>query len=316
MKCAALHASKTTKRSKAFTLVRPEQVIHPRPQWLLLCAVVFAAAVWGSIYCGVELLDDANSPQREHELRWLIYFHFILSQLCIAGAALIIYLRHLARRRHKAQHLVVSYSDVGIGIAPPGIDLPARRTYFSSLHQLASLKGSSLPKAHRPILVYPMMMQSGYSSGERLESLLSQLYPDGQPQFVMQPVLGASPFLPCLVADHLRPQIGQGSGLNGVLVVAHAAPQGQESAPEPELFCRRLRKALPGLEIKLAHFGSEESIHERMQSMEATRVHLLPFLLCEGYHSRNDLPSADDAGACGKVLLRHPVIGDLLREGA
>ncbi len=276
-----------------------------------LCAAAFAAALWGSYYCGHELMQDGISPERAKELWNLIYFHFALSQCSLIVAAVLFYRKLSIDKRY---YLIVSYSPKGIGIAPPGINLPDGRTYYSALGALSDHK---LPPAGKPTLVFPMMMQSGYSSGERLEREITEAYEQREKgvskklRLIMQPVLGASPWLVRLLADHLKLSMREGDAL---LLVAHNTASTQSPAPEPELFCRRLQNIFPDTEIALARFGEDEQVEDKLSSMRSARVHIIPFLMSEGYHSQHDLPSKAEGEARGKEIVTHPVIGTLMKN--
>ncbi len=279
---------------------------------LTLCALVFAAAVWGSVDCGARLAAGGDSlpPEQEAHLRRLIYFHFALAQLAVVAGVLLFYLRH---RRWRRYYLLVSYNEKGMPLDPPGIRMPSRRVWRACLGRLAE---SPLPPADAPVLVYPMFMLSGYSSGEKLERELAAAYAARGmelPSLYYQPVLGASPWLARAVARHLAPQL-QGRNHCGVLVVAHGSRL-PEPPPEPALFCRRLRQLLPGVEIALGYFSQQSpAAEEVLRSMQAKHVLLLPFLLTEGIHTSRDLPTAANAAACGKTLHRLPVVPDLMHS--
>ncbi len=277
---------------------------------LLLCALVFAAAVWGSVDCGARLAAGSGSlpPAEETHLRHLIYFHFALAQLAVVGGVILFYARH---RRWRRYYLLVSYNEKGMMLNPPGIRIPSRRVYRACLGKLTE---SALPPADAPVLVYPMFMLSGYSSGDKLERELTAAYAQrGQelPALYYQPVLGASPWLARAVARHLAPLL-LGKEACGLLVVAHGSRL-PEPPPEPALFCRRLRALLPGTEVALGYFSQQEpAATEVLQRMESAEVLLLPFLLTEGLHTARDLPTEADAAACGKTLRRLPVVPTLL----
>ncbi len=274
---------------------------------LLLCVLVFAAALWGSLDCGARLAAGGEGmPEAEEaHLRRLIYFHFGLTQLAVLAGVILFYARH---RRWRRYYLLVSYNEKGMPLDPPGIRMPSRRVYRACLGKLAE---APLPPADAPVLVYPMFMLSGYSSGEKLERELTAAYTARgipQPELYYQPVLGASPWLARAVARHVKPLLQEGSGL---LVVAHGSRL-PEPPPEPALFCRRLRALLPGVEIALGYFNQHPAAADVLQRMQAGHVLLLPFLLTEGIHTARDLPSASDAAACGKTLHRLPVVPALL----
>lgn len=273
---------------------------------LVLCALAFAAAVWGSADCGARLADPSLPPAEAAHLRRLIYFHFALAQAAVLAAICLTYLRH---RQWKRYCLIVSYNEKGLSLNPPGIRMPSSRVYRC---HLGNLNSSALPPGGAPVLVYPMFMLSGHSSGAKLESILSAAYAAAgrKPDLYYQPVLGASPWLARAAADHIRPLL-RNSKEDGVLVVAHGSKL-PEPPPEPALFCRRLRELLPGAEIALGYFNQEPAAVGVMQGMRARRLLLLPFLLTEGVHTARDLPTAQDARACGKSLTRLPVVAALL----
>lgn len=273
---------------------------------LLLCAAVFAAAVWGSIDCGARLDSHSLSPEVEHHLRGLIYFHFAIAQLAVSGAVILVYCHHTKWKRN---YLIVSYNKQGMHLNPPGIRMPQSRVYRCHLNNLDT---SLLPPPGTPILVYPMFMLSGTSSGSKLASKLQQAYGNAKPELYFQPVLGASPWLAEACARELRPQLDEQSG---ILVVAHDSTL-PEAPPEPALFCRRLRELLPGREIRLGYFRQAPSAQESLRQMKSRHILLLPFLLTEGVHAQRDLPTPQDAASCGKTLTRLPALAQLLMEQA
>ena len=277
-------------------------------QLLLVCAAAFAAALWGSLSCGARLDDIHLDPAQEQYLRGLIYFHFAVSQLAILGAVVLFYLRH---RRWKRYYLLVSYNEKGLALDPPGIRMPRARVYRCHLGNLAT---ATLPTTDAPILVYPMFMLSGSSSGQRLCSALQAAYAARglRPKLYYQPVLGASPWLAEAAAEGIRPLLKEGSG---VLVVAHGSHL-PEPPPEPQLFCRRLRELLPGVEVACGYFHQQPEANDVMSHMGSRHILLLPFLLTEGLHTSRDLPTPDSAAACGKTLQRLPVAAALLSSHA
>lgn len=273
---------------------------------LLLCAAVFAAAVWGSVDCGARLDSPTLPPEVESHLRGLIYFHFALAQLAVIGAIALVYCYH---HKWKRNYLIISYNENGMQLNPPGIRMPRRRVYRAHLNNLDT---SALPPTNAPILVYPMFMQSGTSSGRKLAEKLHQAYAAApvKPQLFFQPVLGASPWLAEAAARNLRPQLGTDTA---VLVVAHDSTL-PEPPPEPALFCRRLRELLPYTEIALGYTSQHPQASEVLTTIRARRVLLLPFLLTEGIHTRRDLPTAAQAAACGKEITRLPALASLLND--
>lgn len=278
---------------------------HIIPLLLILCALLFCTALAGSVYCGYALAEPNLPADRESHLRRLIYFHFAIAQLSVIGTCTILYLRHLRWRRY---YLLVSYNEKGLKLNPPGIRMPSARVYRCHLGNMAD---SALPPAGAPVLVYPMFMLSGLSSGTKLEGELAAAYAARGlqlPNLYYQPVLGASPWLAKAAAAHIRPLLQSDSG---VLVVAHGSTL-TDTPPEPALFCRRLRELLPGCEIALGYFSQSPEAAAVLPGMQAEHILLLPFLLTEGLHTTRDLPTEEDAARCGKKLTRLPVAAALL----
>ena len=277
---------------------------------LLLFAALFCAALAGSVYCGLLLTRPGVDAAAHAHLRNLIYFHFALTQLALLGGLIVFYLRH---RRWKRYYLVVSYNEKGLLLNPPGIRMPAERVYRCHLGNIAA---AELPQTQSPVLVYPLFMQSGSSSGRKLVHALQAAYAargTNAPRLYFQPVLGASPWLAEAAADYLRPRLAAAG--SGVLVVAHGSRL-PEPPPEPALFCRRLRELLPGAEVCLGYFNQEPEARAVLPAMQAQHVLVLPFLLTEGVHTQRDLPTAAHAAACGKTLERLPVAAALLPDTA
>lgn len=275
---------------------------------LLVCAAAFAAALWGSLSCGARQEQTHLDPAQEQHLRGLIYFHFAVSQAAILGVVILFYLRH---RRWKRYYLLVSYNEKGLRLDPPGIRMPRARVYRCHLGNLTT---ATLPPTDAPILVYPMFMLSGSSSGHRLSAALQNAYAarGETPQLYYQPVLGASPWLAQAAAETIRPLLEEDTG---ILVVAHGS-QLPEPPPEPYLFCRRLRELLPGTEVACGYFQQQPEAADVLRCMSSRRILLLPFLLTDGLHTTRDLPTPETAAACGKTLLRLPVAAALLTSHA
>ena len=275
----------------------------------ILGCLAFLAAVWGSVDCGVRLAQPGLNVETEAHLRRLIYFHFGLTQLFLVLAGVLFWRRH---RRWKRYYLVVSYNENGVNLDPPGIRIPASRLYRCHLHQPADT--ATLPPPDAPILVYPMFMLSGTTSGARLQQWLhdayARRYKGAVPQLFFQPVLGASPWLAEAAARRLRNH-NRLQEDTGILVVAHGSAL-PEPPPEPALFCRRLRELLPGTEIALGYFHQAPDAAAVMATMRSGRILLLPFLLTEGVHTRRDLPTEAQAQACGKTLTRLDVAASML----
>ena len=273
---------------------------------LIACAAIFAAAVWGSMDCGARMTDSSLSAEVESHLRRLIYFHFALAQLAVVASIFLVYCHHWKWKRN---YLVISYNEHGINLNPPGIRMPQSRVYRCHLGNLTT---AELPPPNAPVLVYPMFMLSGTSSGRKLAEGLEKAYAQAprKPQLFFQPVLGASPWLAEAAARALRPKL---DGKTAVLVVAHDSTL-PEPPPEPALFCRRLRELLPGAEIALGYFTQQPQARTMLSQLQAPAVLVLPFLLTEGVHTQRDLPTPEDAAQCGKMLTRMPVLAELLHD--
>lgn len=270
--------------------------------WLGLCSLVFFATVTGAVLCG-EKMGACGDADQLARLRMLIYWHFALAQMALLGAACLLYAGHRQWRRY---YLIISYNEKGMQLNPPGIRMPRQRVFRC---HLGNISRGLLPPPDAPVLVYPMFMLSGRSSGDKLERLLRQAYAHEAPQLVFQPVLGASPWLAQAAARCVRAHLAEDTG---VLVVAHDSDM-EEYPPEPALFCRRLRESLPpGTEVCFAHLKQPPRALDALGAMRSGRVLLLPFLLTEGVHTARDLPTPQQAAACGKELLRLPVAADWL----
>ena len=271
---------------------------------LLLCAAVFAAAVWGSVDCGARMDDNSLPAEMHSHLRGLIYFHFALAQVAIILFIILVYCYHWKWKRN---YLIISYNEAGMKLNPPGIRMPESRVYRC---HLGNLNSSTLPPGGAPVLVYPMFMLSGTSSGRKLMERLERAYSTAarKPQLFFQPVLGASPWLAETAARAIQPQLSKETG---VLVVAHDSSL-PEPPPEPALFCRRLRELLPGTEVALGYFHQAPEAKNVLSRMQAKHVVLVPFLLTEGLHTHRDLPTEADAARLGKTLHRLPALASLL----
>ncbi len=271
---------------------------------LLLCATVFAAAVWGSVDCGARLDDNSLPAEMHNHLRGLIYFHFALAQAAVLCFIILVYCYHWKWKRN---YLIISYNEAGMKLNPPGIRMPRSRVYRCHLGNLGT---ATLPPCGAPVLVYPMFMLSGTSSGRKLIEGLEQAYSHAprKPELYFQPVLGASPWLAETAARAIQPKLNRETG---VLVVAHDSTL-PEPPPEPALFCRRLRELLPGTEVTLGYFNQEPEAHAMLRSMTARHIILVPFLLTEGVHTHRDLPTETDAAELGKTLTRLPSLASLL----
>lgn len=275
----------------------------------ILGCLAFLAAVWGSLDCGVRLSQAGLEAEEEPHLRHLIYFHFAVAQLLLVVAGVLFWRRH---HKWKRYYLVVSYNEKGMALDPPGIRIPSSRLFRCHLHE--PMESATLPPPDAPILVYPMFMLSGTSSGAKLQQWLHHAYArrfqGATPQLFFQPVLGASPWLAEAAARRLR-EHDRLQADTGILVVAHGSRL-PEPPPEPALFCRRLRELLPGTEVALGYFHQAPEAAAVMAGMQSRHILLLPFLLTDGIHTHRDLPTPEQAAACGKVLTRLQVAASML----
>lgn len=275
----------------------------------ILGCLAFLAAVWGSVDCGVRLSQAGLAAEEETHLRHLIYFHFAVAQLLLAAAGVLFWRRH---HKWKRYYLVVSYNEKGMALDPPGIRIPSSRLFRCHLHE--PMASAALPPPDAPILVYPMFMLSGTSSGAKLQQWLHHAYArrfqGATPPLFFQPVLGASPWLAEAAARRLR-EHDRLQADTGILVVAHGSKL-PEPPPEPALFCRRLRELLPGTEVALGYFHQTPEAAAVMEGMQSRHILLLPFLLTDGIHTHRDLPTPEQAAACGKVLTRLQVAASML----
>ena len=275
----------------------------------ILGCLAFLAAVWGSVDCGARLSQAGLAAEEETHLRHLIYFHFAVAQLLLVVAGVLFWRRH---HKWKRYYLVVSYNEKGMALDPPGIRIPSSRLFRCHLHE--PMESATLPPPDAPILVYPMFMLSGTSSGAKLQQWLHHAYArrfqGATPQLFFQPVLGASPWLAEAAARRLREHDRLQAG-TGILVVAHGSRL-PEPPPEPALFCRRLRELLPGTEVALGYFHQAPEAAAVMAGMQSRHILLLPFLLTDGIHTHRDLPTPEQAVACGKVLTRLQVAASML----
>ncbi len=261
----------------------------------IFCLLISIAAVVGAITSGEQLNEAGISPERANHLRRLIFFHFILSQIALVSIIALLYYRY---NRNKRNTLIISYNEQGMYIKPPGIRLRAQNTYYTCLGHMHQHK---LPPATHPIIVYPMFMQSGYSSGKKLEQELRNTYAQrGQePQLYIQSVLGASPWLAQQIARQVQNRI---TAHSSILIVAHPAAAGQAAAPEPELLQRRLRNMLENADIHLAYFGEQGAILNFIRTLPTQHIILIPFLITQGIHYQRDLPTEEEVVSLGKTL--------------
>lgn len=104
----------------------------------------------------------------------------------------------------------------------------------------------------------------------------------------------------------LEKELEQGASL---LVVAHGVT-GRELPPEPSDFLEHSKVWLPkGTEMALAYFGVSPSVEEVLPSLKGKKVLVLPFLIGEGKHMREDMPSPELAARFGKEVKILPPFG-------
>lgn len=173
------------------------------------------------------------------------------------------------------------------------------------------MQAADLPPGDGVVQVYPVFMQSGWTVTEALPEQLRALYAERGlfPEFEFRPVWGAGedvmPFL--TVRDALGKELGPGTSL---LVVAHGVV-GKGLPPEPSAFLRKLRAFLwpQETDMALAYFGVSPSVEEVLPRLKGDRVVVLPFLIGEGKHMREDMPSPELAEKWGKDLAILPPLG-------
>lgn len=180
------------------------------------------------------------------------------------------------------------------------------------------MQASDLPPGDGLIQVYPVFMQSGWTVTEALPEQLHALYAERglSPEFEFKAVWGAGedvmPFL--TVRDALGKELGPGTSL---LVVAHGVV-GKDLPPEPSGFLQKLRAFLGPQEtdMALAYFGASPSVEEVLPQLKGDKVVVLPFLIGEGKHMREDMPSPELAATLGKDLKILPPLGVFYLQAA
>lgn len=173
------------------------------------------------------------------------------------------------------------------------------------------MQADDLPPGDGVVQIYPVFMQSGWTVTEALPEQLSAMYAERgvSPEFEFKPVWGAGedvmPFL--TVRDALGKELGPGTSL---LVVAHGVV-GKDLPPEPFAFLQKLRTFLwpQETDMALAYFGASPSVEEVFPRLKGNRVVVLPFLIGEGKHMREDMPSPELAEKWGKELEILPPLG-------
>lgn len=208
----------------------------------------------------------------------------------------------------KIYKLCVSYDEAGAGLRRKVADEIRGGSGFVWQASFRRLEAADLPPGDGSVWVYPVFMQSGRTVTEALPELLRSLYADRsqRPELEFKPVWGARRgWVPC-VAKALQKDVERGASL---LVVAHGVT-GRELPPEPSAFLNYLKVLLPrGTETALAYFGASPAVGEVLPHMKGNNVVVLPFLVGEGKHVREDMPAAQLAAGCGKELNILPPLG-------
>lgn len=173
------------------------------------------------------------------------------------------------------------------------------------------MQADDLPPGDGVVQIYPVFMQSGWTVTEALPEQLSAMYAERgvSPEFEFKPVWGAGEdVMPLLtVRDALGKELGPGTSL---LVVAHGVV-GKDLPPEPFAFLQKLRAFLwpQETDMALAYFGASPSVEEVFPRLKGNRVVVPPFLIGEGKHMREDMPSPELAEKWGKELEILPPLG-------
>lgn len=210
----------------------------------------------------------------------------------------------------KIYKLCVSYDEAGAdvrGQVAERVQGISERVWQASFRRM---EAAELPPADGVVWVYPVFMQSGVTVTETLPELLRSLYAErGQvPEFVFKPVWGAERGADLGTVEVLRKEL---EGNASLLLVAHGVT-GRELPPEPSRYLQRLGFMLPeGIDMALAYFGASPSVEEVLPALKGSKVVVLPFLIGEGKHMREDMPSPELAAQYGKTLRVLPPFGAL-----
>ena len=214
----------------------------------------------------------------------------------------------------KIYKLCVSYDEAGAGLRQHVadrirlLDMDGAPVWQASFR---NMQAADLPPGDGVVQVYPVFMQSGWTVTEALPEQLRALYAERGlfPEFEFKPVWGAGKDVMTFltVRDALGKKLGPGTSL---LLVAHGVA-GKESPPEPSAFLRKLRAFLETREtdLALAYFGASPSVEETLPELKGGRIVVLPFLIGEGKHMREDMPSPELAEKWGKELEILPPLG-------
>lgn len=215
----------------------------------------------------------------------------------------------------KIYKLCVSYDEAGAELRQHVTDELKSRSMNRAYVWQASfrdMQAGDLPPGDGVVWVYPVFMQSGWTVTEALPEKLRALYAEQgmTPELEFKPVWGAgkdgASFLR-RISDALMKELGAGTSL---LLVAHGVGW-KELPPEPAEFLQRLRLCLrPRVEdMALAYFGASPSVEEVFPQLKGDKVVVLPFLIGEGKHLREDMPGPELAARHGKELRILPPLG-------
>lgn len=213
--------------------------------------------------------------------------------------------------QNKNDKLFISYDEAGAEICR---DL-ARKTCMKDQHSgwqtsLMGMNAADLPPGDGLVEVYPVFMQSGWASTVLLPEKLRACYEarGESPDMVFHPVWGSQRGRDAGVNALLAKELQNNAAL---LVLAHGV-KGRELPAEPYDFIRTLNTEghMDG-EMAVAYFGNSPLVEEVLPLLKAHKVVVLPFLMGEGKHMKEDMPTADLAARFGKELRVLPPLGVL-----
>ncbi len=211
----------------------------------------------------------------------------------------------------KIDKLCISYDDLGAEIRQEMMITMIGDVFEASL---SKLEEAQMPSGDDVIWVYPVFMQTGKTVTETLPARLKEFYEarGKNPEIVMKPVWGADFPLACFITPVLQNQWQEDSAL---LVVAHGV-SGMAAPPEPMRFLNMVSIMAPEIEeTAVAYFGAEPTAEQAIAALKSRKVVVLPFLIGEGKHFHEDMPTAELAAKYGKTLKVLPPAGKLYFEG-
>ncbi len=207
----------------------------------------------------------------------------------------------------KIYKLCISYDEKGAEIRRKMMKAMTGVVFDATLR---NLEEAVLPPGDGLILVYPAFMQTGRTVTGTLPARLKAIYAarGENPEIVLKPVPGADSTLACSVLPVIRKDWPPDSAL---LVVAHGV-NGMAPPPEPMKFLQMVSETAPEIEeTALCYFGSEPTAEQVLKGLKSVNVVVLPFLIGEGKHLREDMPTAELAAKYGKTLKMLPPLGKL-----